>query len=263
MFQIYILPVLIFAGLGVLAGVLLNVVSKAFAVKEDERLESISEALPQINCGACGYSGCNDYAAAVLDGAATNLCKPGGEDASRAMSEIMGISFSGVSRETAFVRCSGDCSAAPHKYIYDGTQSCAASNRFFNGSKVCTNGCLGFGDCVAICPNGAIDIIDCIAVVNKNLCIACEMCVKSCPNNLIVMKPEAQKIEVGCKSTAIGKVTKSVCKNGCIGCKICEKKCPEGAITVSNNFATIDYSKCTQCGICVAACPVKVIRQGV
>ena len=38
MFETYILPVLIFAGLGLLAGVLLTVVSKVFEVKKDERV---------------------------------------------------------------------------------------------------------------------------------------------------------------------------------------------------------------------------------
>ncbi|MFA5658297.1 MAG: RnfABCDGE type electron transport complex subunit B [Oscillospiraceae bacterium] len=261
MFETYILPVLIFAALGAFAGILLTVVSKAFAVKTDERLESIAEALPQINCGACGYSGCNDYAAAVLNGAPTNLCKPGGEAASKKISEIMGVGFADVDEEVAFVRCGGGCNETSHKYIYDGTQSCAASNRYYSGSKTCTSGCLGFGDCVRVCPNGAIDIIDGIAVINPWLCVGCGLCAKTCPNQLIVMKPKTQKIDVVCMSTAIGKVTKSICKTGCIGCKLCERKCPQGAIKVENNFATIDYSKCTQCGICAEVCPTGAIKK--
>ena len=63
----YIIPIILFAVLGVLAGVLLTVASKVFAVKTDERLEAAQEALPQVNCGACGYSGCNDYADAVVN----------------------------------------------------------------------------------------------------------------------------------------------------------------------------------------------------
>ena len=58
----YLAPIGLFAGLGILAGVLLTVVSKVFAVKTDERIEAAQEALPQVNCGACGFSGCNDYA---------------------------------------------------------------------------------------------------------------------------------------------------------------------------------------------------------
>ena len=74
MFDTYILPVLIFAGIGLLAGILLTVASKIFEVKTDERIEKITEALPQANCGACGYAGCADYANAIITkGAAGNL----------------------------------------------------------------------------------------------------------------------------------------------------------------------------------------------
>lgn len=259
MFETYILPIIIFLVLGLVAGVLLTVASKFLAVKTDERLEEIGEALPQINCGSCGYSGCNDYAAAVLKGAPTNLCKPGGEEASSKISKIMGVESSDIAQEVAFVRCGGNCTVTTNKYKFEGAQTCVGANRFYNGSKTCTSGCLGFGDCVNVCPENAISIVDGIAVVNENLCVACGLCAKACPNNLIVIKPKSQRIDVCCSSTSIGKITKNVCKTGCIGCKICEKNCPQEAIKVENNFATIDYSKCTQCGICVEKCPVGAI----
>ena len=47
----YLIPIGIFAGLGLLAGVLLTVVSKIFAVKTDDRIAAAQEALPQVNCG--------------------------------------------------------------------------------------------------------------------------------------------------------------------------------------------------------------------
>ena len=260
MFQTYILPMLLFAGLGAVAGVLLTVASKVLAVKTDERLEELSAALPQINCGSCGYSGCNSYAEAVLkDGVPTNLCKPGGDATSQKISEIMGVEFSDVEEMVAFVRCNGNCTVTTNKYVFEGAPTCVGANRFYNGSKTCTSGCLGFGDCVNVCPENAISIKDGIAVVNENACIGCGMCAKECPNNLIVIKPASHRIDVACSSTHIGKVTKNVCKTGCIGCRICEKNCPAEAIKVENNFATIDYSLCTQCGICVEKCPVGAI----
>ena len=33
-----------------------------------------------------------------------------------------------------------------------------------------------------------------------------------------------------------------------------------GAITVENNIAHIDYSKCTGCGKCAEKCPKKIIH---
>lgn len=259
MFGTYILPVIILAALGLVAGILLTIASRVFAVKTDERLTMLQEALPQINCGSCGYSGCNAYAEAVLKGGPINCCKPGGDAASHKLSEIMGVAFSDVVEEAAFVRCAGNCTVTTNKYVFEGAPTCVGANRFYNGSKTCTSGCLGYGDCERVCPENAICIVDGIAVVNQNACIGCGLCAKTCPNHLISIKPRTQKIDVACFSTSIGKVTKNVCKTGCIGCKICEKNCPFGAIKVENNFASIDYSLCTQCGICVEKCPVGAI----
>ncbi len=257
----YILPIAVFAVFGALAGILLTVCSKVFAVKVDERLERLQEALPQINCGSCGYSGCNAYAEAILnEGAPTNMCKPGGAESAAKIGEIMGVSAQSPEAEVAFVHCSGNCNVTSHKYDYKGLHSCRASNRFYSGSKVCTSGCLGYGDCVNVCPNGAISIVDRIAVVDRELCVGCGLCAKECPNNLIEIRRKSQRVDVGCKSTAIGKITRAVCHNGCIGCKMCERKCPSGAITVENNFAHIDYSKCTNCGACAEACKMGVIK---
>ena len=41
----------------------------------------------------------------------------------------------------------------------------------------------------------------------------------------------------------------------------CKKICPKDAITIENNLAVIDYSKCDACGLCVNVCPKKMIRK--
>lgn len=258
----YIIPILIFAALGIAAGVLLTIVSKVFAVETDERLEALQEALPQINCGSCGYSGCNAYAEAILEGKAEpNLCKPGGNESAQKIADILGVGVDEVEQQVAFVRCLGNCNVTTHKYTFTGLHSCRSSNNYYSGSKVCTSGCLGYGDCVAVCPSNAISIVDGVAVVNQNICTGCGLCAKTCPNALITIRSRKQQYEVGCRSTEIGKVTRSVCSVGCIGCKLCEKKCPSGAITVSDNFAKIDYSKCTNCGECAKACKIGAIKK--
>lgn len=257
----YIIPAIILGVCGVLAGILLTVASKVFHVEVDERIEKISEALPQANCGACGYAGCADYAEAIVNnGAATNLCRPGGGEASGKIAEILGVAASETVQMTAVVHCNGDCEAANVQFDYDGVQSCKAVKRFYNGSQACKYGCLGLGDCAAVCEYNAIQVKNGVAKVIPQLCKACGQCAAACPNKLITIKPAAKKIDVLCSSADNGKATKLACKNGCIGCKICEKKCPEGAIKVENSHAVIDYEKCSGCGACKAACPMKAIH---
>lgn len=261
MFETYVLPVIVFALTGLIAGILLTVASKVFEVKTDERIEKISEALPQANCGACGYAGCADYANAVITkGAAPNLCRPGGADTAKTVAEIAGTEAGEVAEVTAVVHCSGDCNATGIKYSFTGIRSCAAVKRFYSGNSTCSFGCVGYGDCALVCEFNAITIENNIARINPDRCFGCGSCAEVCPNHLITLKPKEKKTVVRCSSGDNGKVTKANCKNGCIGCKICEKNCEAGAITVTDFHASIDYDKCTDCGTCAEKCPVKVIE---
>ena len=69
--------------------------SIVFAVPVDEKQVAVRECLPGANCGACGYSGCDGYAAALANGEAQNgLCAPGGTDAAEAIAEVLGVALS-------------------------------------------------------------------------------------------------------------------------------------------------------------------------
>lgn len=257
-----LLPVLVFAALGLGSGVLLTIVSKLFEVKTDPRIDEINEILPQVNCGSCGFSGCSDYAKSIVEnGAPVNMCRPGGAECAGKIAALMGVDAGNVNAQIAVVRCSGNCDSTSVKYKYNGTQTCLSANRFYNGSKLCTHACLGFGDCAAVCPNGAISINNGLADIDPAKCIGCGLCAKTCPNNIIVVRDITKQIDVRCSSTDMGKVVRSVCKSGCLGCKLCEKKCENDAIHVIDNLARIDYDKCTVCGKCAAACPAKVIKR--
>ena len=99
-----------------------------------------------------------------------------------------------------------------------------------------------------------------IAVVDKDACKACGKCVATCPRHLIELIPYDSKYTVQCSSNDKGKDVMSACSVGCIGCMLCTKQCEFGAITVVNNVAHIDYSKCTGCGKCAEKCPKKIIH---
>lgn len=257
----YIIPVLILGICGLGAGILLTIASKIFYIEVDERVEKIGEALPQANCGACGYAGCADYADAIINNnAPANLCRPGGADAAGKIAEILGVAPSDVIPMTAVIHCNGDCNATNPQFDFGGVQSCKAVKRFYGGNGICKYGCIGLGDCAAVCEHNAIQVENGLAKVITNLCHACGKCAAECPNQLVSIKPKSKNIDVLCSSQDNGKLTKLACSNGCIGCRICEKKCPEGAVKVVDSHATINYEKCTSCGQCKAACPVKVIH---
>ncbi|WMJ23310.1 RnfABCDGE type electron transport complex subunit B [Paludicola sp. MB14-C6] len=257
-----LIPVAIFIGLGLVAGIALSIFSKIFAVETDERTEKILEALPGLNCGVCGFSGCENYANNLVNNdAPTNRCVPGGDKASKKISAILGKDYVDVIEMEATVRCGGQVpDATEDNFIYDGEKTCVACNMFYQGKGKCDYGCIGFGDCVKKCPEGAISIVDEIAVVNTDLCVGCTLCVATCPKHLIQMKRHDKKVFVRCSSCNNGKATINNCAHGCIGCKKCEKTCPSGAITVTNNLASIDYEKCTNCMECVNVCPMKCIN---
>ena len=64
--------------LALTAGLLLLLFSRIFYVAENPLKKAVRECLPGINCGACGFKGCDDYAQAIVeDGAKPNLCVPG------------------------------------------------------------------------------------------------------------------------------------------------------------------------------------------
>lgn len=250
-----------FAAIAAVLGIILAAASKIFFVKTDERIEKIKECLPGANCGGCGYAGCEALACAIAKGEApVNACNSCSDEDIKNISKIMGISEDiKTVRMRAQVMCSGTKDLAKKKYIYEGVSDCVAANRLSGGDKVCPNGCIGLGTCVAACKFDAIRIINGVAAIDYEKCRSCGACVSACPKKLIRLVPENIPYWVGCMSADKGAITRSYCDAGCIGCKLCEKNCESGAIKVTNNVAEIDYTKCVGCGKCESVCPRKII----
>ena len=112
---------------------------------------------------------------------------------------------------------------------------------------------------MAVCPQNAIKMIDGVAVVNPNLCVACGLCVKTCPKGLIELIPESKHVRVQCMNRDKGPLVKKVCSNGCIGCSLCTRQCQFDAIHMDGNLAKVTYENCTQCGKCAEKCPAHII----
>ncbi len=254
---------LILAAIAFVLGVLLAIASKVFAVKKDEREELVAACLPGANCGACGFVGCTDYASAVVNkGAATNMCVPGGAESAKKIAEIMGTSAAAGKKMRAEVLCVGCAGVAKEKYEYKGLKNCSSVVRLGKGSKECSFGCIGLGECSDVCPFDAITVENGVAVVSPDKCKGCGKCVGVCPQHIIHLIPAENSIVVPCSNTEKGAVTRKSCEKGCIGCRLCEKNCPSGAIKANNNLAVIDYSLCTMCGTCVEKCPRHLILKG-
>ena len=249
------------SAIGLVCAIMLTIVSKLMDVPVDERVAKIRDLLPGANCGACGFAGCDGYSEALVnDGAKTNMCTPGGDNASRGISEILGVDFEDVIEQVAVCHCVGANGVAVRKMEYEGIETCAAVKLQYSGVNACPYSCIGFGDCAKVCPNDAICIEDGIARINTRKCLGCGVCVKTCPNHLIRVYDDTIKVLVTCASHERGATVRKLCTAGCIACGKCAKECPREAITMDNNLAVIDYEKCNGCGHCAEACPTKAIH---
>ena len=266
-----LIAIAILGGLGLVFGLVLAAASKVFYVETDPRLDQLNECLPGANCGGCGYAGCGAYAEAVLKGEApVGKCASGGNDAAKAMAAIMGVQAEEVTRKVAMVRCSGArtfdaegnlTKGAKMKATYEGFHDCLAASKVGgSGPLSCKFGCLGYGSCTRVCKYGAISVKNGVAVVDEDLCVGCMACAQVCPRKVITAVEPDRNVIIACNSLAKGAVTNRACTIGCIGCGKCMKTCPSGAITITNNLAQIDYSKCTNCGQCATVCPKGLIK---
>ncbi len=252
-----LLPILIIGGIGLIAGAGLAIASALMAVPTDETYEKIRECLPGANCGACGFSGCDGYAAALSAGETdkSGLCAPGGSDTVHKIAAILGIEADTSNRKIAVIHCIGRRDHnAETKMNYHGTKSCRTAKQLYGGDNACPDGCIGLGDCKKFCPFDAITMQDGFPTVHKELCKGCGMCVESCPKKLITLEPMGNTYTVRCGNHLKGAACVKLCKASCIGCGLCVKACEFGAVKIENFCAIIDPELCTACGKCKDAC---------
>ncbi|MFH1683547.1 MAG: RnfABCDGE type electron transport complex subunit B [Candidatus Margulisiibacteriota bacterium] len=260
--NIIFIAILVMGGLGLFFATTLAIASEKLKVKEDPRAEKLAEALPGLNCGACGQAGCHDLAEKIaaqgnLDGLS---CPPGGAEVQEELADILGITAETGIKKRAVVKCGGTFDLAGERGEYSGIQNCTSSELVAGGPKSCAYGCLGFGDCVTVCPFDAIYMgEDKLPKVVEEKCTACGLCIEACPRNIIELVPCSNRVVVNCNSKDKGAVVRKVCKVGCIACMICVKQAPE-SYAVKDLLARVNYEKGdAAAAAAIPKCPTKCI----
>ncbi len=259
------LNIIILSAIGLVCGILIFLVYR-FLPKEPESLkkaEEISEKLPGVNCGACGYPGCFAYAQALAkdknifftSACATVLNNPAMLES---LEKVLDIKIESSSiKKKAVVHCYGNSDLIGD---YRGVKTCNAASKLIGGYKRCPYSCLGLGDCVAVCPSDAISIDKemNVAAIDPEKCTGCGICVKECSRNIIKLIPADSNIVYLCSYQPLRDIPgREKCDSGCLHCKKCFRTCENEAIiwNEEKSIPEFDFTKCTLCRMCIEACP--------
>jgi Na+-translocating ferredoxin:NAD+ oxidoreductase RNF subunit RnfB len=246
-------------------GTALGFFKEFFAVPQDPLAAKIREALPGANCGACGFPGCENYALAIAGGnAGISSCSVGGSALVEKLALITGKAGEAARPTVAVLACQDSYLHTPQKGIYSGIENCRGAKLATGGTRLCSYGCIGFGDCVKVCKFNALsmNIKRGLPVIDLSKCTGCGLCITECPQSIIKAVPKDQKgMMVLCSNRSPNRqqAAKS-CKISCIKCGQCVKQCPQKCIDLSSNIPVVDLSKCISCGTCVEKCPTKVVK---
>ncbi|MGN0902798.1 MAG: RnfABCDGE type electron transport complex subunit B [Succinivibrio sp.] len=147
-------------------GALLSVLSIFVNSKADSTEKRILNLLPGINCGQCGYPGCEAYAKAISKGEVScSLCRPAGADVAVQIAQMLGRNCEAdrdyeeelfTPREVAYIHdniCNG-CSRCKKACRVDAISGILKQPHIVDARE-----CIGCGDCIKTCPHNCIEMI--------------------------------------------------------------------------------------------------------
>ena len=252
--------------LALFSAVILYFIAQKFKVFEDPRIDEVQAILPAANCGGCGFAGCRNLAEALVksDSFEGLNCPVGGAPVMEEAARILGKIAPVTDPTVAVLLCNGSPEFSMRTSQYNGASDCRISHNLYIGETDCSYGCLGNGNCERACKFDALFMnpVTGLPEIIDEKCVSCGACVKACPRNLIELRKKAKKdrkIYVACSNCDKGGPARRACKVACIACNKCFKVCEFGAITIENNLAYIDATKCTFCRKCFIECPTNAI----
>lgn len=262
-----IISVLSMAGLSILFASVLAIANKKLKVHENPKITEALALLPHVNCGACGYINCHDFAEHLIkDGEDPKKCRVMGEEAMEKLCALLGVEEGTVYPRVPLVHCAAEWEHKKPVADYKGVKTCRAANLAFGGGMECEYGCMGYGDCTSVCPFDALHMENGLPRLDEKKCTGCGKCAEACPRGIIKMQEKRNEklFYVAC-STHDGTLrVRQICKVGCIACRICEKMSPEGFFKVEDNLSYADYSKQNdqeKVRLVAGKCPTKVIKE--
>jgi electron transport complex protein RnfB len=239
-----IIAIAILVGLGLLFAAILAIAYKKLRVYEDPRIDTVTDMLPNTNCGACGQPGCRAFAEKLVGNEAVPAqCTVSNQDQVKDIASFLGVEAGEAEKRVARLLCAGGKQETHHLAEYRGSMhTCRGEAVVSGGSLACSWGCLGLGDCQDACDFDAIYMNDDgLPTVIPDKCTACGDCVEICPKGLFTLMPISQKLIVQCKSLLKGDLAESKCSVACNACGRCVADAAPGLIEMKHNLAVVNY----------------------
>jgi RnfABCDGE-type electron transport complex B subunit len=154
-----IIEIIIMGFIGLIFGLILAYLSHKFKVRGNPKVAEVREVLPGANCGACGLSGCDAVAEAVVAGKVpVDGCVPGQKAVAEKIAKILG------------------------KKVEDNVETKKEEPKVERKIPfVIRERCTGCKLCEKACNFEAIKVVDKKAEVSPSNCKKCMACVKACP----------------------------------------------------------------------------------